>query len=275
MPFRTTVITNDNIDSMMYHQMAGRAGRRGLDKEGNVVFVNNNWNRIKELSTSSIPSINGYDTMTYGDLFSSKISDDERWKRSGCNYLHKDITNEYVNTYYSTVKENINNGWGFMDSDDINMNMMLWKLRHSEDCYRIPFLIEEIRNKYKSCNPDNEQTQIDFAHFMLSFTNIITTETDNILSCYDNNIKQNLLKLELEVPDNICNKLYKCISENRLVNDTEDNNTVRENLIKFAENLKHVQHYFYHSKDIQITRLIGKLLTRTWWIYHSSSPLMS
>ena len=32
MPIRTTVITKDNINSMMYHQMAGRAGRRGLDK---------------------------------------------------------------------------------------------------------------------------------------------------------------------------------------------------------------------------------------------------
>lgn len=274
MPFRTTVITDDDIDSMMYHQMAGRAGRRGLDKEGNVVFVNNSWERIKELSTSNIPNVNGYDTMTWGNLFSSKLSTDDRWLLSRKNYLHKDIENDYVEEYYKTVNINMDNGWGFMNSDDINLNMMLWKLRHSEDCYRIPFLIEEIKKRYKNCNPDNEQTQIEFAYFMLCFTNITTTDNNNILPCIDENIKNNLLKLELEVPDNICNKLYHCIKLNKLVNDTEDNNTVRENLINFAENIKHVQHYFYHSKEVSITRLIGKLLTRVWWMYHSSSPLM-
>jgi|SaaInlStandDraft_7_1057024.scaffolds.fasta_scaffold12058_1 hypothetical protein len=274
MPFRTTVITNDNIDSMMYHQMSGRAGRRGLDKEGNVVFVNNSWERIKELSTSTIPQVDGYDTMTYGYLFSTKINNNNRWLLSSKHYLHKDINDEYVNYYYSIVKKNMENGWGFINSNDINLNIMMWKLRHSEDCYRIPFLIEEIKNKYKNCNPNSEQTQIEFAHFMLSFTNIITTFDDNILTCIDENIKLKLIKLEIEVPDNICNRLYSCIKENRLVNNTENNNSVRENLIKFAENLKHVQHYFYHNKDIQIARLVGKLLTRIWWIYHSSSPLM-
>jgi superfamily II RNA helicase len=38
MPFRTVVILNDihndNLDTMLYHQMSGRAGRRGLIKRG-------------------------------------------------------------------------------------------------------------------------------------------------------------------------------------------------------------------------------------------------
>jgi superfamily II RNA helicase len=37
--------------------MAGRAGRRCLDKEGNVIFIGYSWDRIKELSKSSIPNI--------------------------------------------------------------------------------------------------------------------------------------------------------------------------------------------------------------------------
>ena len=104
---------------MMYHQMSGRAGRRGLDKEGNVVFVNNSWERIKELSTSTIPQVDGYDTMTYGYLFSTKINNNNRWLLSSKHYLHKDINDEYVNYYYSIVKKNMENGWGFINSNDI------------------------------------------------------------------------------------------------------------------------------------------------------------
>ena len=43
---------------------------------------------------------------------------------------------------------------------------------------------------------------------------------------------------------------------------------------KFSEKIRHLQHYFFHSKQVTVTRLLGKLLTRIWWIYHTSSPLM-
>ena len=42
MPFRSVVIVKDDkhsdtLDSMLFQQMCGRAGRRGLDKEGNII----------------------------------------------------------------------------------------------------------------------------------------------------------------------------------------------------------------------------------------------
>ena len=79
MPFRTTIIlrdvmTEDTLDSMMYHQMAGRAGRRGLDKEGNVIFAGYSWNRIKELSVSSFPIVEGSDTLIWTTDIAKKIS---------------------------------------------------------------------------------------------------------------------------------------------------------------------------------------------------------
>ena len=42
----------------------------------------------------------------------------------------------------------------------------------------------------------------------------------------------------------------------------------------FGEKVKNIQHYCFHSKHTSLSKLLGKLLTRIWWIYHLSSPIM-
>ena len=271
MPFRTTVITNDNINSMMYHQMAGRAGRRGLDKEGNVVFINNTWDNIKKLSISSIPNIKGQNKYCYGINISTKLSSDSFWENIKGNQLNTQFSNELYNN------KNIFQKWKFIDTDDKNLNHMMWKLRNSDDCLRYPFLLTFIRKLFSNSNPTNEKSQIDFAHFMLSYTFIKELNDENYLqeldSCEKFKIKSMMNSMDLNVPDNIDKKIYECIRANKLI--YEKDYYLREEIIKFSENIKHIQHYFYHSNEVNITRLIGKLLTRMWWIYHSSSPIMN
>lgn len=61
MPCKTTVICGDSIfmNSLEYQQMSGRAGRRGFDNEGNVVFMGINRRRQKTLLTSKLPVTDG------------------------------------------------------------------------------------------------------------------------------------------------------------------------------------------------------------------------
>tara|TARA_B110000211_G_C14093141_1_gene560675 strand:- start:10866 stop:13589 length:2724 start_codon:yes stop_codon:yes gene_type:complete len=58
MPFRSSCILGygDNVhfEHSNYMQMIGRAGRRGMDKEGHIIFANVNW---KALMKSSLPVI--------------------------------------------------------------------------------------------------------------------------------------------------------------------------------------------------------------------------
>lgn len=271
MPFRTTVITNDNINSMMYHQMAGRAGRRGLDKEGNVVFINNTWENIKKLSISSIPNIIGQNKKCYGINISTKLSSNNMWEKIKENPLNVEYNNEYFNN------KNIFTYWKFIDTDDVNLNHMMWKLRNTDDCIRYPFLLTFIRKLFGNCNPSSEKSQIDFAKFMLSYTFIKETTDTNILDEFKDsekfNIKNTMNKINLIVPDKIDRRIFDCIRANKLL--FEKDYYLREEIILFSENIKHLQHYFYHNKEIIITRLIGKLLTRLWWIYHTSSPIMN
>mmetsp|Transcript_10845 Transcript_10845/g.19822 ORF Transcript_10845/g.19822 Transcript_10845/m.19822 type:complete len:1849 (-) Transcript_10845:249-5795(-) len=66
MPARTTVFCGDSpdLDPLKYRQMAGRAGRRGYDNIGNVVFVGIAPKKVFRLMTSSLLSLHGHFPMT-------------------------------------------------------------------------------------------------------------------------------------------------------------------------------------------------------------------
>ncbi len=289
MPFRTTVITPDeNINSMMYHQMAGRAGRRGLDKEGNVVLIGYTPEKIIELTSSSIPNVNGCDTMFYGANYGKYIyntdSKTNRWDNIKKNFLLDKISNETASEFYEGIDENILDAWNFAINDNISFKHMMWRFRQSDDCYRIAFLLSFIRKIYKHSDAKIEKNQIEVSKFLSNYIEI--TETDNpnhklelTEQAIKLNIKEHLETLGLEVVSEdkyIDNRVYESIRMNKLY-DTEnrkEKSHLRERLLNFGEKVRNIQHYFFHCEETNITKLLGKLLTRIWWIYHTSSPVM-
>ena len=56
MPCKTVVLTKDllYINTMMYRQMIGRAGRRGFDTIGNKVYFGVLENKVKSFISSSL-----------------------------------------------------------------------------------------------------------------------------------------------------------------------------------------------------------------------------
>lgn len=61
MPCKTVVVAGDSryLNALEYHQMSGRAGRRGFDKEGNVIFYGLHKRKITDLMTGRPPSMVG------------------------------------------------------------------------------------------------------------------------------------------------------------------------------------------------------------------------
>ena len=61
MPCRSVVFAGDSVflNSLNYHQCAGRAGRRGFDADGNVIFFGIKRSKISRLLTSNLPKIIG------------------------------------------------------------------------------------------------------------------------------------------------------------------------------------------------------------------------
>ena len=283
-PARSVVVTKDKINETLYHQMSGRAGRRGMDKKGNTIFLGWSWNDAVKISTSTIQNIKGGDTMFYGSIFAEKLSGgDPRWKNITKNFLLDQITDEDADEFYSGIEENLSVGgaWSdFMCSND-NFLHMVWRLRHSEDCIRLPFLLSFIRKIFTSCNPSNENTQVEFAKFLLQFIDIKEADDDNhVLSLAECSKKYNLFhhfnELGLEIPDKVDSMVYDTIQHNKIIDtkNTKEKSKLRQRLFDFGEKIIIIQHYFFYTKELTISRLLSKLLTRIWWIYHVSSPVM-
>jgi hypothetical protein len=59
MPTKTVAFVKDSIqlDALQYRQSSGRAGRRGFDVQGNIVFIDIPMSKIRHLTASAIPNI--------------------------------------------------------------------------------------------------------------------------------------------------------------------------------------------------------------------------
>ncbi|ROW06484.1 hypothetical protein VMCG_04237 [Cytospora schulzeri] len=62
MPCKTVVFFGDSVflTALNYHQAAGRAGRRGFDLLGNVVFVGMSKKRVIEFMSAQLPDLRGH-----------------------------------------------------------------------------------------------------------------------------------------------------------------------------------------------------------------------
>lgn len=294
MPFRTVVIIRDDkqeddLEPMMFHQMSGRAGRRGLDKEGNIVFAGYSWDRIKELSISEPPIVTGTNNIIYTIPHANRLSGlaktDQNWDNTCKSFLDPSISEEDSLEFLEGIKTNYEGGWSFgIVADNVNHLHMNWKLRNTDECLLASFLIPYLRRAFESKNHTQEINQIELAHFLCRFLSTRETtepslalEDPELLSEHPyNQIVDQLNDLQIELPDMIDNRLFKSIQHNSIIKSVSEDETdnLRHRLFEFGEKVKNIQHFCFHSKIIGLSKLMGKLLTRIWWIYHTSSPIM-
>jgi superfamily II DNA or RNA helicase len=294
MPFRTVIIyrdekLEDDLDSMMFHQMSGRAGRRGLDKEGNIVFAGYSWDRIKELSISECPIVSGsfrtIYTIPHANQISKLFNTKQEWSNIYRNFFDKTINEKDCIESLQNITSNYLGSWNFgYINDNINHLHMNWKLRYTDECLIASLLIPYLRKAFEGKDHTQKNNQIDLAHLLCRF--ISTSSTKNPLNVLEepsilsekpyNQIIKQLDDLQIELPKMIDNHIFQSIQLNTIIKFQSEDATdeLRHKLLEFGEKIKHIQHFCFYSNIIGLSRIIGKLLTRIWWIYHTSSPIM-
>jgi hypothetical protein len=294
MPFRCVVVIRDekledDLDSMLFQQMSGRAGRRGLDKEGNVIFAGYSWDRIKELSISEPPTVTGSSNVIFTIPHANKISEiyktNQNWDNTCKNFLDTEISDEDCSEYLEGIKTNYNHSWKFgIVSDDINHLHMNWKLRYDNECLIASLILKYLNRAFSGKDHTRENNQIELAHFLCRFIGTrSTTNIDNVLEDPEllntapySEIPGILSNLEIDIPELIDNRLFMSIRQNSVIKSMSEDETdvLRHELLAFGEKIKTIQHFCFHSKILGLSKIFGKLLTRIWWIYHTSSPIM-
>jgi hypothetical protein len=179
LPIRTVVMLGEEksieiIDPVIANQMTGRSGRRGIDREGNVIYVGVNWKEIlrckfsqltgKNPLTEDLPLPFYFNRMNKNDItrvfknslynFSNNINYNEKQKM-------KHILNKIKNRSANYCRKPKN-------------SLLIWACRNfGDNCFYLPKVFNSIftADQYQifealSCMFDNDGSELDDNHII-------------------------------------------------------------------------------------------------------------
>ncbi len=305
MPFKTSCLFNDihqpdTLNSLLNLQASGRAGRRGLDTEGFVIYAGYSWDRMVDLCISALPRIVGknycYPLMNLHDKICSILHGNSEHKPKTefikTLPLNNELT-EQIADYcdWSENKLTKKGGWTwcYVNCDNLDegqqkkamkYNFMVWEMSrvYPKNAIILPYLLRNLDRAFTGINYTQIKEQIRLAHVLAHF--ICQEEAADETYVLKVNPKwiqhiQNLNKFGLEMlTSNIDSKVYSSIESNAIVptdNDLEKF-ILRKRIWDFGENIRILQNYCFYNK-LPLFRIMGKLFTRIWWIYFTSNMI--
>lgn len=125
MPCKTVVILGDSplLNTLEFHQISGRAGRRGFDKTGDVIFFGLDSKKVQSLQTSKLPKINGNYPLTvatvlrffclYNKIKTENEKDVEKEKRLVLNRILTVLNESLLYQAYPDLRTQMKYYFGF------------------------------------------------------------------------------------------------------------------------------------------------------------------
>ena len=201
MPFRTSVIVkspNDDLNSLECNQMKGRAGRRGIDTRGFVIFLDYEWDRIIELNTSPLPHIVGREEILcqvsdVASAIAKKNGSSQDWACTHKNtfafhQLELDDKNlDEEEKEFAPLQEWANESVAshpWILKEDVKHNALVWQLRRfPNEAIVVPYIIPYLVEKFGKLDPTVKANQVNIGSVLANF--ICTREaTPEVLEKY-------------------------------------------------------------------------------------------
>jgi hypothetical protein len=231
MPVRSVALIGDNINPLVAQQMAGRAGRRGVDNQGHVIYVNSAW---KNILKGNLPKIVGNNKINpYHVLRMNCLKQEQSMIESG----YKITLSDHVNgkTYESQLQQHINMLSTYMTEDNMVSARLIWNLRRNPNVMILPKFMEHMLVKYDDIKQEELLVK---SRELISELVTIFDEPDQNQDILPINSELNLMaetiKQEFGINVNIVGKtktLVYCYTENRIVSD---------NLINIVRRFKYI-----------------------------------
>jgi len=301
MPFRNVVIYRDlevidDLNPLLFKQMEGRAGRRGQDTKGSVVFAGYSFERIKELTVSMIPEVKGQESieniyLPIGQKLAELCENEVDFKKVfqyNLSYQQskENYSDEEINQQWSDLTK-VWESWASkaMLENDKERLKLLWQSRtYGCDGIAMYHLIDTLEKHFVG-GDIAEKRQVEAGNILAYFIQNHSYEREfdklelpNHLEKWkpirDALIEAGIPLLEEEKLDG---RIFRSLKENRLVpcDNDKEYELVRTRFTKFANSFRILQNYCYYSNRVTVTRILGKLFTRCKWILYGSSPLKS
>ena len=153
MPVRTVVLIGDNINPLVAQQMAGRAGRRGVDNQGHVIYVNSKW---KDILKGSLPKIIGHNSISPYHVLRMNFLKHEESLVSQC-YKQTLYDFIYKVPYETNIETHKQNMELYMTKDEEVSSRLIWNLRGVKNSILIPKYMEYMLVKYSDVKQDHIQ----------------------------------------------------------------------------------------------------------------------
>ena len=306
MPFKTScMIKNpygeDTMNPLVNMQASGRAGRRGLDTEGFVIYAGYTWDEVIDLSISPLPSIQGRN-YSYPMVYLNKVICDSIEKHFAdskdkkYNYVKPIIEDTMANPLSHNLLESADNlfnesetnltssnrwSWCVDDSGTnqaLLFNKMVWELgrKYPVNSICIPYILKFLERKFANVNHTLAKEQVRLAYILVHFVDQVAAENSEHQLVIDPSCLEqinNLIEKEVNISNsNIDDRVFRSIERNGIVNTSNDfeKYQLSQRIWHFGENIRILQNYCYFSKR-PLVKILGKLFTRIWWIYSSST----
>jgi len=280
MPIKSVCFMGDsiNLNNTLFQQMEGRAGRRGLDKEGNVIFSNITKKRILELTNGKLLPISGSKNIVSDYIFSMPEIPNKKkilkslLKNNLYNFMNKE------DPIKINIKEAINKNYKLNEK----FQKLLWKLSDFDKSIKIIYFMKwfidqkSLHKRFSECD-DSFVFKLFYLIYFDNYSEIIDCQlqfkNQKEIIC-----KESLLEYfasnDFLVKDfnKIDNNLFNYFKNNFIPYEIKSNKTKLSMIKMNIKNLKDIfLHLRNHFRETSMELILRKIWRRLFWLFKSIS----